>query len=149
MATTGGPPRSALSVTSRPQRSRTSGPSGAWVVAGAGPWPWAGLRSLSPVPVVLHVGGDELQQGVGPVPVLALLAQVPVGGLETGQGGRFAVDQAVDHRHHGDQIQAFGQEAAGGRDGRSGVGGGEAGGQVARGVRDAPADDSAVLDEER
>src|SRR5690606_37344446 len=40
----------------------------------------------SPVPVVLHVGGDQLQQGVGPVPVLALLAQGLVGGLETGQG---------------------------------------------------------------
>ena len=46
--------------------------------------------------VVLHVSGDQVEQGVSPVPVPVLGAQGPVGGPEAGQGGRFAVHHVVD-----------------------------------------------------
>ncbi|MEV0920247.1 hypothetical protein AB0I93_39215 [Streptomyces sp. NPDC049967] len=59
-------------------------------------------------------------QDVGSVTVFLLRAQSLVCGSETGNGGRVAVLHLVEQRR-GDQVQAFGEQAAGDRGGRGGV----------------------------
>lgn len=75
---------------------------------------WLRLLPGRPVGVVLDQVGDERKQGVDAVPVVALVAQGLVHRPEPVQGGRGPVPHLVEQRC-GDQVQAFGEQAAGSR----------------------------------